>query len=1035
MKKIISSNMKNNIWIFNSATFSGNPKWLFIYINKYRKDIKAYWFCDSKETVSNLRNLGYMAYTFKSKHGHKIQFKADVFVVNMVKEHIPVRLVNKATILNLWHGVGCKAIEKQVNANFGFIRERTAKKYIKYYRQYKNFQLFLVTSPLMEKHFKKQCDIDDDNIIRGGYPCCMYKGEVKTFDHDILKAKGLSKNTRIAVYCPTFRDASAHNFFGKAIPDMRALIEELKEENMLLIFKMHPLMEKDYQYNSIKAHYNDCPNLLFWDNRNDIYEIFSKIDLAIVDYSSMFYDMLAAGIPYFVRYIFDYEGGDKLRDMVFDYKEMTFGEVCNDFNQLLDVFSHYRDDAYDEERKRIYDLFWSYTKEDSFEDIINATLEFTPKRGRVFPNLYSFDIFDTLIKRKALAPVSIFYYIQYNLRISDLDFPSFFYNNFVEVRRQAEANVREYYRKTVKLRNSDRLEITFDEIYDRIAYLYSLTQVQVEFLKQCEFEAEYENCIPYEENIAKLQELLAKNEKVILISDMYLPQEFVKKLLAKADPILSTLPLYLSSEIGDQKTSRKLYLKAYEDSNYHYQQWIHYGDNVFADGNMARKLAIKAVLHKIPKFNRYENSLVNNIKSYDAYLVSALFARFRTNSVTNTENYAYSYVTLYWVTYISWVLKDAVNRGTKCLYFISRDGYHLKNIADAIINVKKLSVKTKYIYGSRKAWRVPSFIDEIDEEFFMNFGNFSGVSDYENLLYALDIDEDNFAKMFPELVYLKDLEINDKETLKIISSCVKNSDEYRVYLLDKAKQEREIVSNYLKQEIDFNEKFAFVEYWGRGYTQDCLTRLLHNLSGKKFDVVFYYARSIYPTISSSVRLNYTTDTSSLIFVEVLFANLPYNSIIEYQEKDDKIVPIITERENNPRLHKALEKYLVQFCYDFYQLDLLDEDLLERELFHFALKYFNKSPNDKYIANNLGPLKDAVTLFGSDKEFAPPLTKKFLLQRLKGEHFKTKTKSIKMSLARSTMRMRKIYHFKKRLVKKIKSSKLPKSIKGKIEKII
>mgnify|MGYP006195248143 CR=1 FL=1 len=31
--------------------------------------------------------------------------------------------------------------------------------------------------------------------------------------------------------------------------------------------------------------------------------------------------------------------------------------------------------------------------------------------------------------------------------------------------------------------------------------------------------------------------------------------------------------------------------------------------------------------------------------------------------------------------------------------------------------------------------------------------------------------------------------------------------------------------DYLRQEIDFDEPHAFVEYWGRGYTQDCLTRL------------------------------------------------------------------------------------------------------------------------------------------------------------------------------------------------------------------
>ena len=49
--------------------------------------------------------------------------------------------------------------------------------------------------------------------------------------------------------------------------------------------------------------------------------------------------------------------------------------------------------------------------------------------------------------------------------------------------------------------------------------------------------------------------------------------------------------------------------------------------------------------------------------------------------------------------------------------------------------------RTKYIYGSRKAWRVPSFIDKVDEEFFEPYGNFSGVRNFNKLLSALLIDE------------------------------------------------------------------------------------------------------------------------------------------------------------------------------------------------------------------------------------------------------------------------------------------------------
>ncbi len=148
------------------------------------------------------------------------------------------------TILNLWHGVGCKSIERKVTG--GFLQERIAKKYIRNNRIYKNAQLFLVTSELMEKHFMEQCGIDEELLIRAGYPRCTVTDPVCTYPHDIRAIKGLSDDARIVVYAPTYRDYAKENFIKAAIPDMDRLTQVLQEENILLVLKMHPLVEKRY---------------------------------------------------------------------------------------------------------------------------------------------------------------------------------------------------------------------------------------------------------------------------------------------------------------------------------------------------------------------------------------------------------------------------------------------------------------------------------------------------------------------------------------------------------------------------------------------------------------------------------------------------------------------------------------------------------------------------------------------------------------------------------------------------------------------
>ena len=162
--------MRNkNIWLFDGGTsFSGNPKWLFMYMVQNHKEIECVWISRSKETIKCVKKLGYKAVSYNTSAGKKMMEKAGVYVVNQVKEIIPEQLTT-CTILNLWHGVGCKSIERKVTS--GFLNGRIAKKYITNNEIYKKNQLFLVTSPLMEKHFREQCGIDEDKVIRAGYPC------------------------------------------------------------------------------------------------------------------------------------------------------------------------------------------------------------------------------------------------------------------------------------------------------------------------------------------------------------------------------------------------------------------------------------------------------------------------------------------------------------------------------------------------------------------------------------------------------------------------------------------------------------------------------------------------------------------------------------------------------------------------------------------------------------------------------------------------------------------------------------------------
>lgn len=1017
MEKNLAKKATKEIWLFNSgSTFSGNPKWLFLYIRVHRPDIEAYWICDQQDLVKKIRKLGHPAATFRSLQGEKWKRQADVFVVDQVKEHLPISFPSTIKILNLWHGVGCKTIERGVK--FGELRQRIYQKHIRYYSVYQNNQLFLVTSPLMEKHFQEQIAIPDENLIRAGYPANSRESDLTTYSHAIKASKGLPDDAKIILYAPTYRDRSLTNFFGKAIPDMASLLALLQKQNALFIFKIHPLMAQDPIYQQLQANYSNHPNLLFWDNQQDIYEIFNQVDIAIVDYSSIFYDLLASGVKSFIRYIFDYKESDTMRDFAFDYLDMTFGTLCYDFETMLLALEApvVRADV-QTDIDRLETLFWEYDRPDNCEKIITATQCFQIK-NTTFPTLYSFDIFDTLLRRKTLEPLGVFYYVQDKLQNSPLEFPGYFRDNYQRIRRQAEAQLRDYYRKSTSLRGSDLLEIQLEEIFARLQTLYDLTTEQTDYLMELELEGELQTIEGIPEQIAACLELKQRGETVVLISDMYLPETFMKQLLRKVHPELAELPLFLSSTTGEQKSTKKLYLRVFESLDYCFEKWIHHGDNQHADIKMAQSLGIETVFCPRQKFEQYERALVNRIPHYDGYLTAGLFANYRTKARHSSDYYIYAFVSMYFVPYVHWALKHALQQGTETVYFLSRDGHYLKLIADTLIALKKYPLRTKYLYGSRKAWRIPSFVEEIDEEFFSPFGNFEALTDFDSVLEALCVNEETFDRLFPELNHLKactNITLTEKQE---IIYAAKNSSHYRDFLLAYAKEKRICINQYFQQEINPDEKFVFIEYWGRGYTQDCFNRLLADAFGKPIQTVFYYARSIYPSHGLSIRHNFNPNLTSLVFVEAIFATVPYHSITAYQWDKTIARPVIDYKENTAGLHNGIQALLPEFIADFYQLPLLDEDALERSLFDFAIDYFRTSAyKNSYIIENFAPLKDSVRLHAKEEEYAPCIRLRDCLPKLAGRPIAVQTTNMRLSLARSSHLVRLLYQIEKKWLEK------------------
>lgn len=1003
------------IWLFGSYNWQGNPKALFMYMNqKYSDTHDVWWIADEESKALVVREAGYQAVCGKSSIAIELFAKADVYVTENVRESFHPSINQNVIIFNLWHGVGLKHVEFGIEKESA-VSQSIMRKYIKNYPLIMNNTKLLVTSSFMEKHFIEDMHLKSEQMVRGLYPRNVVYSDNNLRSYNVQETFGITFDdySEVLLFAPTWRNES-RGLIRTLLPDMKRLNSVLKKTNQLLIIKMHPHDTSDLAYQSYLSKKNSFSNVVFWEGDYDIYEIFNKITVGIIDYSSIFYDLLEAGTKKFIRYIPDYEKYSDESHLIADYYENTSGEIATSFGELIELIAEPLQEV--EDTKQLLETFFGYAPRIDFSvlDQMIAEVDESIPLKKSYPELHSFDIFDTIIRRKGLEPESVFCLVQTEMKNNQfLNFPKYLVERYPAIRHEVEFDTRTAYKRTTYERGVDTIEVTLNDILSRLQENYGLTDKQRNFLFDTETRLEIEVTEPRQKMIDFYFSLKQEGHDVLLISDMYLPSDVVRQMISKVDPRFVNEKMYLSSDLGYQKSLGTLYEYVFFNIDYKYSKWIHHGDNKHADGSVPRRYGIVTYNHDMDKFQDYENELINKSPDRyqnDAFVFAKKMQQYRWRCIDENEMsfngqlyYSYAYIGSAFVPYVYWSLKHAISKGYDIVYFISRDGYFLKQIADVLIEKLNFNIKTKYIYASRKVWRVPSFINEVDPASFTSFGMFTNMADFDELVAASQLDEAELLKILPEMENYRD-EASLKGNIAVeIRKIFEQSETYKKKLLEIAAQRRPIVLDYIKQEIDFSEKFSFVEFWGRGYTQDTFTRLLSECIDGDFINPFYYVRNLTDDIGRSVRHRFTTLPYDFSYFEPIFAQTPYKSIAQYQrEEDGSISPVIEPQEN--QFHKVISQGLQDFASDFSDLIDKSESGFDRYLAEFSYTYQLETPLDSVIVENLSVLKDNMGIYGEPVEFAPKITDEMIIN-IGIENLKLHTQSLGMSLARSEDRIR------------------------------
>ena len=357
--------------------FGDNSKYLFIYASEHRKDLDVCWLSVNRQTVKHVRSLGLQAYWVLSPIGAWKALRAKYWFINSYTSDIMYCLSGNAIVINLWHGIGLKLAEFDIKT--GPLADRYVKKTFKerfYHPEcFRRPEYVLTTSPMQTAVFQRMFRVTRDRCLELGYP----RNQILTWSKEQVKAfveKYEPKETlelihrieqyeKVFIYMPTWRDSQLDVFIQQF--DLKALNEEMKKQNALMLLKPHP--------NTLTDNIKGYSNIILVNRTTDVYGILPFTDVLITDYSSILYDYLLMPNKEVILFLYDYDEYVHERDFHHPFDENVVGKRVSTFPELLKSIKESDYSSPEKERNRIIDRFWGNTiKMDSSKEILKEVL-------------------------------------------------------------------------------------------------------------------------------------------------------------------------------------------------------------------------------------------------------------------------------------------------------------------------------------------------------------------------------------------------------------------------------------------------------------------------------------------------------------------------------------------------------------------------------------------------------------------------------------------------------------------------------------
>lgn len=495
--------------------------------------------------------------------------------------------------------------------------------------------------------------------------------------------------------------------------------------------------------------------------------------------------------------------------------------------------------------------------------------------------LASFDIFDTTLIRKCGSPENIFYLLAHKLYPNDKAKRE----DFIVWRKGAESEAR---------RRAPGKDVTIEDIYssDELKGFGEYTSAQ---LIEAEKSIEAENLIA---NLA-IRDVICKKRtqgyKICFISDMYMPSDFLKKVLEKEGCINHDEEVYVSCEWNARKSNGALYRKLKEELKP--QQWEHFGDHPVSDYKMAKRHGIKAtkVNTELTVTEMRTIQPRNKRFHYESSILAGLSRAARVHMGNDAyTTIAADIVAPAYIPYTLFIIETAKKRGIKTLYFLSRDSYILQRIAEQIPHE---GIELRYLFVSRKALLLPYLHNATAEKFLavQDKRTIRGKA-VKDLATSLETSTEELKEKFGIEFNFDKIATKEQEQT-FLSSIFGAGSKYLSTLNERAKKQRVLLNGYFVQEkVFYNDTTAMIDVGWLGTTRLMINSILKE-EGYPETTFFYYGvrddvmhcqHGEYYTFHSPA----TSDTELTFIIEDYFSASPYKSTNGYSKKNNEYYPIL-----------------------------------------------------------------------------------------------------------------------------------------------